>query len=204
MSEEANASASEPARSAPSPAPQVPLPRESSQPREYFSREYVSELRQENNGWRLKAQEMEAARERAEAAAEQRVQEAARRAEQAEAAAAEKAAAAEARAQERMIRAELRTEALKAGMVDLDGLKLLDLSAVTVGEDGEVVIPEKLFADAKKTKPYLFGATSTSNPNPPPSREAPRAKRATEMENARDVDDLERRILRGERVSASV
>ncbi len=37
--------------------------------------------------------------------------------------------------QSRLVVANLRTEAVRAGMVDLDGLKLIDLSAVRLGND---------------------------------------------------------------------
>ena len=38
----------------------------------------------------------------------------------------------------RLVRAELKAEAVRAGIVDLDGLKLLDLSAARLNERGEV------------------------------------------------------------------
>ncbi len=41
---------------------------------------------------------------------------------------------AEQEARSRMVQAELKVEALRAGIVDLDGLKLLDPSAVAIGE----------------------------------------------------------------------
>ena len=37
-----------------------------------------------------------------------------------------------------LVMSELKAEAVRAGMVDLDGLKLLDTSTVTVGERGDV------------------------------------------------------------------
>jgi hypothetical protein len=86
-------------------------------------------------------------------------------------------------ANERIIRAELKAEAIKAGMVDLDGLKLLDTSKVTLGEDGEVQIPDKFFEDAKKAKPWLFGTagTSTSSTTEPPKPGTPGAKAVKDM-----------------------
>lgn len=43
-----------------------------------------------------------------------------------------------AEAERRLIRAELKAEAVRAGMVDLDGLKLLDLSALRLSAGGDV------------------------------------------------------------------
>jgi hypothetical protein len=68
-------------------------------------------------------------------------------------------------------------------------LKLLDTSAVKVGADGAVVIPEKFFEQAKAAKPYLFtltGAekgTTSSTSEPPPSGD-PGLKLAKDMTDA--------------------
>lgn len=147
---------------------------------ETFSREYVSELRNENKSWRLKVQEHEQARLAAEEAAAATAREIA------------------AKADERVIRAELRTLAIRAGMVDLDGLKLADLTHVRLNEDGEVEGAEALMAHLREAKPYLFAAPSlgASNPAPrPPPRPAER-KRATEMTDA-EYDAAMRRIDAG-------
>lgn len=44
-----------------------------------------------------------------------------------------------AQARGNLLMAELKTEVLRAGMVDLDGLKLLDTSGLTVSDQGHVV-----------------------------------------------------------------
>ncbi len=54
------------------------------------------------------------------------------------------------------MRRTLENEALKAGIVDLDGLKLLDLSSCQVNENGELEEAEALIADLKRSKPWLF------------------------------------------------
>ena len=41
--------------------------------------------------------------------------------------------------QSRLVTANLRTEAVRAGMIDLDGLKLIDLSDVHLDENDKVV-----------------------------------------------------------------
>ena len=137
---------------------------------EVFSKEYVKELREENKGWRLKAQEHETAAKTATEALTR-----------AQAEAAEKVTAAEQRANMRTIQAELRTAAIKAGMVDLDGLKMLDLSAVNLSDDGTVDGADALIDAAKKAKPFLFGGTNTSNPNSPPSPKPAAGKHARDM-----------------------
>ena len=84
-------------------------------------------------------------------------------------------------ADQRIIRAELKAAALQAGMVDFDGLKIIDTSAIALSETGDIVIPDGFFAAAKLAKPYLFGQPSTSNPTPPPPSTPPVAKLASAM-----------------------
>lgn len=60
------------------------------------------------------------------------------------------------------IEAELKSLATGAGLIDLDWLKLADLSTVRVNEGGEVEGATELLQALKQAKPYLFGAVSTS------------------------------------------
>lgn len=136
-----------------------------------FSAEYVKELREENKSWRLKAQATELERDGFKTAADKATSDAK-----------EVSNAAQAAADQRVIRAELKTVALKAGMVDLDGLKLADLSTVKLDDQGEVAGADALIDALKKAKPYLFGSTQhTSTPSAPPSSTPPAAKKASEM-----------------------
>src|SRR5580692_2741409 len=57
--------------------------------------------------------------------------------------------------QSRLIVANLRTEAVRAGMIDLDGLKLIDVSTVQLGNDDRVIGGRKLVDDLRRTKPWL-------------------------------------------------
>jgi hypothetical protein len=122
-------------------------------PKESFSREYVSELREENKSWRLKISERdnELSTLKAKVAElESGSKDALTKAEQA--------------ANDRVLRAELKAVAAKHGVVDVnDALKVLDLSGVKLDENGDVVGADELFEAAKKAKPYLFGTTSTSS-----------------------------------------
>ncbi len=80
-------------------------------------------------------------------------------------------------ADQRVIRAELKASAIKAGMVDLDGLKLLDLSKVTLNDKGEIEGADALMAEAKKSKPYLFGETTTTSSTQKPPEQKPGEKK---------------------------
>ena len=85
-------------------------------------------------------------------------------------------------AEARLIRAELKVEALRAGMVDLDGLKLLDLGEIRLGQNGDVVDGGAILAKLKRTKPWLFGAPSSSSAAAnPPRPEPPRTRHANEL-----------------------
>jgi len=90
-------------------------------------------------------------------------------------------AALEASVRERLVRAEMKAHAVRAGMVDLDGLKLLDTSQVTLNERDEVVGAESLMAQMRRAKPWLFGGPSSSSAAVAPQAMAPRSKLATEM-----------------------
>ena len=61
-----------------------------------------------------------------------------------------------AQSRERLLRAELRSEALRAGIVDLDGLRLADMSAITFGDDGAIEGTNDVISSLKASKPYLF------------------------------------------------
>lgn len=155
---------------APAPAP-VPQPAPAApQSPATFTREYVTELREEAKTYRLAAEAAKTAAAEAKAAADAAIA-AAKAAEEKAAADAEAAkAAATTSANDRIIRAELKAEAIKAGMVDLDGLKLADLSAVKLDDAGNVTGAAEMLAALKEAKPYLFTAAPvhSSQPNPPP------------------------------------
>ena len=84
---------------------------------------------------------------------------------------------------ERIKRAEMKAAAIHAGMIDPDGLKLLDLSTVKMNAAGELEVPEGFFEAAKVAKPYLFGApvASTSGTAPRPAAAPAVAQKAADM-----------------------
>ncbi len=82
----------------------------------------------------------------------------------------------------RLIHAELKAEALRAGMVDLDGLKLLNTADIRLTESGEVIDAAVLLAKLKRAKPWLFGsAMSSSAAANPPRPEPLRTRHANEL-----------------------
>lgn len=82
---------------------------------------------------------------------------------------------------ERLIHAELKAEAVRAGMVDLDGLKLIDTGGMALNEAGELEGGASVMARLRQAKPWLFtSGSSSSAAAPPPARPAER-KPATAM-----------------------
>ena len=80
-------------------------------------------------------------------------------------------------AKEQVKAARLEALALREGLVDLDGLKLLDLSKITQKDDGTFEGVDEVFKAAREAKPYLFGekvtTTTTTKPAPKPGDPAP-------------------------------
>lgn len=161
----------------PTPAP-APVPKHVDKEPEMFSADYVRELRQENARYRTKAKELEDATEKASKEA------------------AEASTKAKAEADARIIRAELKAAALKAGMVDVDGLKLADLSKVKLTEDGEVEGADELMEALKKAKPYLFGTGNSSNPDKAPDKKKTETKSVMEM-TAAEYADYRKKAIQG-------
>lgn len=164
----------------------APVPTGTKRDPDTFSREYVKDLREELKGWRLTAKDHEAKLSAAEAARAAAEAEKAEKVAAAEAALTERVSAAEKAANDRILRAELKAAALKAGMADLDFLKLADLTKVTLDESGEVQGAEGLMASLKESKPHWFGVPSqgTSSTAPAPKPDAAAPKTAKEMSAA--------------------
>jgi len=87
----------------------------------------------------------------------------------------------EAQSRERLIRAELKAQAIHAGIVDLDGLKLVDASTLTIDEAGEVQGVSALMQSLRRAKPWLFPGASASSAATPPPAAPPRTCSATKM-----------------------
>ncbi len=82
----------------------------------------------------------------------------------------------------RVAQAELKAEAVRAGMIDLDGLKLIDPALIRLNQDGGIEDAASLLARMKREKPWLFGAgVSSSAAANPPRPEPPRSRHANEL-----------------------
>jgi len=89
-------------------------------------------------------------------------------------------------AEDRLIRSELKAEALRAGMVDLDGIKLIEAPHLRINERGELEGGATVMEELKKAKPWLFSlqGPSSSSPSTVPPAQPPRQKAAMEMTDA--------------------
>lgn len=84
----------------------------------------------------------------------------------------------------RLIRAEMKAQAILAGMVDLDGLKLVDYSTIKLSATGDVEGAGSVMSRLRHAKPWLFGHASSSSTATPPPAQPPRKKLANEMSDA--------------------
>jgi len=82
----------------------------------------------------------------------------------------------------KLLQAELRTAAARAGMIDLDGVKLVDAAELRVNDAGELVEGGEVMARLKEQKPWLFGRpSSSSSAAVAPRATPPKPKTAMEM-----------------------
>ena len=108
-------------------------------------------------------------------------------------------------AKSRILQAELKTHAVRSGIVDLDGLRLADLDMLKVSETGDVEGAEEVIAALRERKPYLFttdrvptAAVTTAQLQRPPVPAQPVAVDARSL--SREAWQVERdRLLAGGR-----
>ncbi len=86
-----------------------------------------------------------------------------------------------AQAEARIVQSELKREAVQAGMIDLDGLKLIDVSQIRLNEAGNLDGGPALMARLRHDKPWLFTSASSSSSASVPPTEPARPRLATEM-----------------------
>jgi hypothetical protein len=80
-----------------------------------------------------------------------------------------------------LLNAELKAEAIKAGMVDLDGLKLVQFDELTIDDQGTVSGADALIKNLRARKPWLFSERHSSSPGSAPQALAQERKLATQM-----------------------
>lgn len=80
----------------------------------------------------------------------------------------------------RLRETELKSEALRAGIVDLDGLRLLEPSVLS-NRTSEAFDAAELITKLRRDKPWLFGSTSSSSAMAAPAAVQVRRRLATEM-----------------------
>ncbi len=91
---------------------------------------------------------------------------------------------------------------MAAGIVDMDGLKLADMSALTFDDDGAVQGASALINQLKRDKPWLFSeraapaGRNSSHPAPAPQAEEPKARDAKTMSYAEWRQARERLLRR--------
>jgi hypothetical protein len=81
----------------------------------------------------------------------------------------------------KLVQLALQAEALRAGMVDLDGLKLIDPATLPPGTVSEFQGAADVIAKLRRDKPWLFGAANSSSAAVAPTASVTRRKLATEM-----------------------
>lgn len=101
-----------------------------------------------------------------------------------------------AQANQRIVEAELKTYAIRAGIIDLDCLKLLDAAALQLDESGNLPDLSAALEALRRDKPWAFSKSNSSHPNPPPPSEPAKTRLARDMsyqewQKARD------RLIRG-------
>jgi hypothetical protein len=83
--------------------------------------------------------------------------------------------------EKRLLMADLRTEAVRAGMIDLDGLRLVDTSKIQLGSDDRIVDGRRIMTELRRIKPWLFSKASTSSVAVVPVSQPVRQKQAMDM-----------------------
>jgi len=96
---------------------------------------------------------------------------------------------------ERAITSELKTEAIKAGILNSDDVALADRSSIKVDENFTVTGATDAIEALKKSRPYLFKAADSTT-TPPPGAPAPSLK-TTLINPNQGQESAEDRITRG-------
>ena len=101
-----------------------------------------------------------------------------------------------AQANQRIVQAELKGHAIRAGIVDLDCLKLLDPTILQLDADGSLPDFSAALANLKRDKPWAFSKPNSSHPAPVPAPEPPSTRMAKDM-SYQEWQKARERLLRG-------
>ena len=85
------------------------------------------------------------------------------------------------RANKKLVQSELRNHAIRAGMIDLDLLKLLDTAGFSVDDNGNLPQATEALARLQREKPWMFANSNSSQVKPAPVAEPPKARNAMTM-----------------------
>ena len=88
---------------------------------------------------------------------------------------------AETRSALQLRQSELKAEAMRAGIVDVDGLRLLDADAWSPAREAAQAPASEVIGKLRRDKPWLFGATHSSSAGGAPVATPARRRLATEM-----------------------
>ena len=106
------------------------------------------------------------------------------------------------KAKSKSIDLDLKATARELGMVDLDGLKLLDRASLTVDDEGSVTNASDILNAFKESKPYFFGAapkpgtvTGTTATRATPPKPATPSSFDARTVSKEEADQAERALL---------
>jgi hypothetical protein len=101
-------------------------------------------------------------------------------------------------AQQKLVRAELKASAIKAGIIDADLLSLIDINSVKLSPEGDVLNAQEVLDNFRAAKPHLFGSATTTS-----TTEAPRPKADSSPKLYKDMSEPERKAFRRQNGLAS-
>ena len=84
----------------------------------------------------------------------------------------------------RLVYAELKNQALRSGMIDLDLLKLIDTSGLKPDVNGDVPGAAEAMSHLQRDKPWMFAHSSSRQASIPPAAEPAKTRNAMTMTRA--------------------
>ncbi len=87
-------------------------------------------------------------------------------------------------ANKKLVYSELKNQAIRAGMIDLDLLKLVDTHAFKPDAQGNVPEAAEALTQLQRDKPWMFANASSSQSHPVPTPEPAKARNALTMTRA--------------------